>query len=141
MRGKVSMDIRASILDVEAFRHLDDDSIDQLVSSSTVREASARSVIVPQGVQGEAVWVLIEGLVEVFKDRGRGRKESIAILGKGDIFGEISVISGMPTTAEIVAKEDCVAVNIPGDLLTRLIKSNIVMAAIFSSIFVKRLSS
>ncbi|HXG26052.1 MAG TPA: cyclic nucleotide-binding domain-containing protein [Candidatus Binatia bacterium] len=54
--------------------------------------------ILRQGLTGSGFCVILEGEADVVAD---GQK--IATLGRGDFFGEVSVLLGEPPTADIVA--------------------------------------
>lgn len=65
--------------------------------------------ILRQGMTGSAVYVVIEGEVEVRID-GQER----ARLGRGEVFGEVSVLLGEPPTADGVAHGVVRCLVIPG---------------------------
>jgi CRP-like cAMP-binding protein len=53
-------------------------------------------VVVREGELGREFWVLVDGAVEVTKDG-----ERIAMLGPGDFFGEIALVSTVARTATV----------------------------------------
>jgi CRP-like cAMP-binding protein len=53
-------------------------------------------VVVREGELGREFWVLVDGAVEVTKDGKR-----IALLGAGDFFGEIALVSTVARTATV----------------------------------------
>ncbi len=61
------------------------------------------SMIIQEGDDGMHLFVIKSGQVEVFTGLGDKRVD-LAVLNPGDIFGEISVLTGAPTTANVVAK-------------------------------------
>jgi CRP-like cAMP-binding protein len=58
----------------------------------------ADHVIARQGEIGTGFFVVVDGGVRVVRDG-----EEIARLGVGDFFGEMSVIDGLPRTAQVIA--------------------------------------
>jgi CRP-like cAMP-binding protein len=54
--------------------------------------------IIRQGFQGANFYVILEGEAAV-----RVNGQDLATLGRGDFFGEVSVLLGEPPTADIVA--------------------------------------
>jgi CRP-like cAMP-binding protein len=57
-------------------------------------------VIARQGDVGTGFFIVATGRVDVIRDG-----ETIASLGPGQFFGELSVLDGMPRTAQVVAAE------------------------------------
>jgi CRP-like cAMP-binding protein len=59
----------------------------------------AGRVIARQGEIGTGFFIVIDGRVRVVRDN-----ETLATLGPGDFFGELSVLDRMPRTAQVVAE-------------------------------------
>ena len=64
---------------------------------------AAGATIFHQGDQGDYMYVVMEGEVDVIADG-----KYIRTLKAGDIFGEMSLIDDAPRSADTVAKTDCV---------------------------------
>jgi CRP/FNR family transcriptional regulator, cyclic AMP receptor protein len=60
----------------------------------------AGRVIARQGEIGTGFFIIVDGRVRVVRD-----SETLAILGPGDFFGELSVLDRLPRTAQVVAEE------------------------------------
>jgi CRP-like cAMP-binding protein len=60
-------------------------------------------VIARQGEVGTGFFMVASGGVRVVRDG-----ETIATLGPGDFFGELSVLDGQPRTAQVIATEPTV---------------------------------
>jgi len=69
--------------------------------------ATKGSTIITQGDQGDSLYVVEEGRAEVTVKSGEGHDITIAFLGDGDFFGEMSLISEEPRTASVKALTDC----------------------------------
>ncbi|CAN5539799.1 hypothetical protein BH20CHL7_BH20CHL7_14120 [soil metagenome] len=63
-------------------------------------------VIARQGEVGTGFFVIASGTVRVVRDGA-----TVATLGPGEFFGELSVLDGLPRTAQVIAAEptDCLA--------------------------------
>ncbi len=73
-----------------------------------------------EGESSAEMFVIQSGSVRVFKASPRGELE-LAVLHKGDFFGEMSVLEGLPRDASAQALGDAeVLVMTPGALLVRL---------------------
>ena len=75
---------------------------DALLAAASVRTLERGDVVVEEGVNQRAIYVVDEGAVRI--ERGRGKAETVlAALGPGQFFGEMSFIDGAPTSARVVA--------------------------------------
>lgn len=68
--------------------------------------------VIRQGVTGSAFYVILEGGATIRVDG-----KDYGTLGRGDIFGEISVLLGEPPVADIVATRELYCAIIPGPAL------------------------
>ncbi|WP_295449526.1 Crp/Fnr family transcriptional regulator [uncultured Thiodictyon sp.] len=72
-----------------------------------------------QGAQGDTMYVLRSGRVEVHRAWGE-RVEVIGRLGPGDCFGEMALIDLYPRSASVMAAQDCCALGLSNALLYQL---------------------
>jgi CBS domain-containing protein len=100
------------------------------VAAATHTEASPKGTIIfPQGAGPvESVWMVRSGSVEVVHD---GRV--LDRLGPGELFGQASMISGLPTGFEARAAQDTVCYRIPAGVLRPLLARPAVLRAIADS--------
>lgn len=80
---------------------LTDDDVRLLSSAAEVQRFTAGEVVVRQGEKGRTFYALVRGEVEVRVD---GR--FVGVLRAPDFFGEISVFTGEPRTATVVAASE-----------------------------------
>jgi CRP/FNR family cyclic AMP-dependent transcriptional regulator len=80
------------------FDGVDADGMDRIAAVAVEVEFPADHVIARQGEIGTGFFVIVEGGVRVFRD---GR--TVATLGPGDFFGELSVLDGKPRIAQVLA--------------------------------------
>lgn len=66
-------------------------------------DVPADRVLARQGEIGTGFFIVVSGSVRVVRDG-----ETLAVLGPGDFFGELSVIDGKPRTAQVVSVEPTV---------------------------------
>ena len=98
-------DRRLSVLrHIEMFRALDEDNLNQLCDGLTVRHEIAGAAVVVAGEAGNSLFLVVEGLLEV---RG-GEGEVLAMLGPGEVFGEMSLLTGAPRSATVVTTTEAV---------------------------------
>ncbi len=101
------------------------------IAAVTGTEVAARGqAIFAQGAGPvESVWVVRSGSVEVIHD---GRV--LDLLGPGELFGQASMISGLPTGFEARAAQDTVCYRIPADVLRPLLARPDVLRFVVRSI-------
>lgn len=92
---------------VPLFRNLPRKSLEGLGKIARVREFAPGQVLMEEGGGGVGVFHILEGEVEV----SRGGK-AIAILGPGDVLGEMAILDDSPrsATATATAPTRCLAI-------------------------------
>jgi small-conductance mechanosensitive channel len=91
----------AALRHVELFRALTEGDVNELTEALSVRRIPAGAAVVQAGEAGASLFVVVEGLLEV-----RGGTEVLATLGPGEVFGEMSLLTGVPRSATVVAATD-----------------------------------
>ena len=80
------------------FSDLDRPQLQAVAHTMTEESFPAGQRVLRQGFSGSGFFVILDGDVVVRVDGGE-----VATLGKGDFFGEISLLLGEPPVADIVA--------------------------------------
>jgi len=94
-------DRRAELLGAcRLFAGLDADDLAAIAGRAVEIDFGPRDVIARQGEIGTGFFVIADGRVRVIRDG-----ETVAQLGPGEFFGELSVIDGAPRNAQVVAIE------------------------------------
>jgi CRP-like cAMP-binding protein len=81
------------------FTGLDSDQVATVAEEATEVEFPAGRVIARQGEVGTGFFIVADGRVRVVRDG-----ETIATLGPGEFFGELSVLDGQPRVAQVVTE-------------------------------------
>ena len=118
---------QAQILDALAgltlFSDLDRPQLQAVAHTLSEESFPAGQRILRQGFSGSGFFVILEGQVEVRVDG-----QEVATLGKGDFFGEISLLLGEPPIADVVASGPVMALQLAGpDLREFLLAYPVVM--------------
>jgi CRP-like cAMP-binding protein len=83
-------------------RFLEPAEEDAVLAASPIKSFAAGEVILDPNVLERAIFVIEAGAVRV--ERGDGKNATtLAILGPGQFFGEMSFVDGGPTSARVVA--------------------------------------
>lgn len=78
-----------------------------LVSLVRFRRHRARQVIVWEGETDGGLYAVVSGFLKAVSSESDGKNVVLSIMGKGEVFGELSVLDGKPRSASVVALEDC----------------------------------
>lgn len=106
------------------FGHLNASQLEQIAPlTRCLRYALGESIIV-EGDHGDALFQLVRGRVEVIKLMDDERPKTVAQLGVGAIFGEMSVFSDHPRSASVRAMEECVLLEVERDDLRPVLEGN-----------------
>ena len=82
------------------FAGVDSSGLERIAARTTELEVPAERVIVRQGEIGTGFFIIVSGSVRVVRDG-----ETIAKLGPGAFFGELSVLDRRPRVAQVVSSE------------------------------------
>ena len=88
-----------------------------------VVEYEADAIIVSQGDLGREMYVIHEGKVEITRTSGDGTT-SLAILEKGDFFGEMSLLEYLPRSASARAVTEVKLVEVNAATFDRMLTNN-----------------
>jgi CRP/FNR family transcriptional regulator len=75
------------------------------------------ALIFSEGDNGDSLYVVVDGKVKVFRTATDGRENMLAVLGPGEMFGELSLFDPGPRTATVAAITDCVLTSVAHDAL------------------------
>jgi CRP-like cAMP-binding protein len=78
------------------FSQLDDDAAEALASSMTESRLRRGQVLFHEGDSGDRLFVVVEGKVKLGRTSADGRENLIAVLGPGQMFGELSLFDPGP---------------------------------------------
>ena len=83
--------------------------------------------IFSEGDIGTTMFVVQSGEVRLFRGRD-GTDKTLATMEKGDFFGEMSVLEGLPRTSSAEAASECELIEINSMTFDRMIRGNIEIA-------------
>src|SRR5882762_3102423 len=92
----------------------------------TVKRKKGETIYV-EGDLGSEMYVVQSGAVRIYRSIG-GVKQELAIMEKGDFFGEISVLEGLPRTASAEAIDASEIIEINSTTFDKMIRANIEIA-------------
>jgi len=86
---------------LEIFEPLDEDSLRDLSGQLQLQEFDPHKIVLKKGEPGTSLYIVLEGRVAVIGDEG----QTLSEMSVGDIFGEMSLLSGEPVTTTIHSRE------------------------------------
>ena len=86
-------------------------------------ELAAGEYLFREGEIGTEMYILQDGQVEILKTLG-GEEKQLAVLEKGDFFGEMSLLEDLPRTASARTSASCRVLRINGTTFDQMLRSN-----------------
>jgi small-conductance mechanosensitive channel/CRP-like cAMP-binding protein len=102
---------------VDIFSRLSDEQRRDFAASSTMRIYGNGEAIVRQNEPGHSMFVVCSGSPAVVLEPGR---REVAVIPSGGYFGEMSLLTGDPRSATVVARGDTVVLELDAELVRRL---------------------
>jgi CBS domain-containing protein len=90
------------------FHALDETDLNEIARNMTEENFSPKVFIIKQGTHGLNFYIIKSGLVKAYTHNREGNEEIYAFLGEGDCFGEISLLTNKPTSANVQTMENTV---------------------------------
>jgi len=110
------------------FHNLSAGELDGLRQIARERKFSAGREIFKEGDDGDGVYVVQDGLVEISVALVENARRAFAQIGPGGIFGEMAVVELKPRSATATAAKDSVVYFIPRDELLAMVKRSPVLS-------------
>lgn len=104
------------------FVDLERDAFVSLVGLLNYREIKEGEVIYSEGQTSDRIVVLVAGKAEVTR-QAEGAPQTLAFLGGGSMFGEISLLTGATTTSTITAVSECDVLEIEREVLNTIART------------------
>jgi CRP-like cAMP-binding protein len=113
---------RAALLGrIELFRGFSDAERADLETLMRERVFRRGACVVRQGEPGASLFILAEGALDVVQERD-GAETPLGRLVPGDVFGEVSLLTGQPRSATVRAATDAVAFEVDKDHLDPILR-------------------
>jgi CRP/FNR family transcriptional regulator len=102
---------RHVVMKAPLFAALNDETAERLRASMTPRRLARGEMVFREGDAGDSLYVIITGKVKLARTSGDGRENLLAVLGPGEMFGELSLFDPGPrlTTAYVVSDTEFIS--------------------------------
>ena len=121
------------------FAALDDEAASTLMSSMAKRRLERGDVLFHEGDQGDRLYVIGEGKIKLGRRSSDGRENLVAILGPGEMFGELSLFDPGPRTMTATAVAETQLMGIGHEDLSGLLAGRPEVAKVLLAALAKRL--
>jgi len=95
----------------------------KLAKLGKVKRYAKRTMLIHEGDQGDALFIVLSGLVRAFSANRRGREITYGVYGAGEYVGEMSLDDG-PRSASVVTLQTTECSMITREVLHRFIAEN-----------------
>ena len=99
------------------FAALDDEASASLRDGMQQVRLTRAEVLFAEGDQGDRLYVIVEGKIKLGRTSSDGRENLLAVLGPGEMFGELSLFDPGPRTAAATSVGDSVLIGLGNDAL------------------------
>lgn len=96
------------------------EDLELLAYIATLRTFAAGEVLMKEGTEGDACWLLVAGNVAVTRS---GQGTSLANLGPGALVGQLALLDRAPRSATVTATRDTAALEVRADAFTNLVRA------------------
>ena len=106
--------------ELELFEGLDDETLDQILLAATDQMLVRGDVIFEEGSEADALYVVVAGRIAISNKSSDGRESMVALMERGDLFGEMSLFDNLGRSAEARALESSQIIVLPYEPVTNL---------------------
>ena len=109
---------------IPVFKDLNTTEFDGVVPYFTVKNYPKNSMIVLEEEYGDTVYFVKQGTIKISRLNDEGKEVILALLGNGEIFGELSALDGEARSANAHAQENCQVYSINSNDFLHMLKTN-----------------
>ncbi len=124
---------------VELFSQLAEGELKTLAERLRYVQFAKGTVVTKQGVTGQHwLFIIINGEVEVYVGGSDSERRRLNVLSKGNFFGEMSLMTGSPRVASVIAKTDLACYRLDKDAFEEILRERPGIAEEVSHVLVER---
>jgi small-conductance mechanosensitive channel/CRP-like cAMP-binding protein len=123
---------------IDLFSGLSEEEREQLAEGLTLAPFARGEIITRQGREAHWLYIVVEGEVVVRVSAGNGPSREVARLKAGDFFGEMSLLTGEPRAATVVAQTDVECFRLDRRVFQQLLESRPEIAEQVAEVLAKR---
>ena len=116
---------------------LDETQLEKLLAEAKLQRFGRREKVIVQGAAGDSMFILLSGEAHVYV-QANGTDTRVAKLRTGDYCGEMSLLTGDPRSATVIASTDCEMWEISKDVLAEILQENETLVQKLSELLAQR---
>lgn len=113
----------------------------KLIEASHLRSYAPGEVIIQFGQPGQFLGVVLDGEAEAVVADKSGQSTRLGLIKQGSILGEMSLLTGEPTSADVLALNKCHLFLIPQDVFTTFVAVNSQAVKVLAQTITERLKN
>ncbi|MFA5885307.1 MAG: cyclic nucleotide-binding and patatin-like phospholipase domain-containing protein [Acidimicrobiia bacterium] len=115
-------DFQRLVDDTAVFASLDDDAREFICAQLTPRSITGGEVLIREGDDADSLYLIAEGRVRVSSRRDDGTTQVLAELGRGELVGEMALVTNEPRSATVTAVRDGLVLELPASAFLDLVR-------------------
>ena len=124
--------LREALGETILFAELDDEQLDRIAAAGAVQSLQRGVVLFEEGAEPGEFYLVLSGRVAIAQESDDGRESLLAVLGPGELFGEMGFLDGYNRSAQARALEESTVLMVPYTELRLLYENN--PAALWSAV-------
>ena len=105
--------LRGALRETILFAGLDDEQLDHIAAAGSVQSLRRGVVVFDEGAEPGEFYLVLSGRVAIAQESGDGRESLLAVLGPGELFGEMGFLDGRNRSAQARALEESLVLMVP----------------------------
>jgi len=92
---------------IPIFNKIPEDYLQSFISLCVVVNYPVNTVVIMKGNQNDSLYIILKGRLKAYLDDENGKRIILSTMGSGDVFGELSLLSAEPCSANVRALTKC----------------------------------
>ncbi len=92
---------------VPFFSVITDEILEKMIEMGKHVSARSRQIVYNEGDESNTMYIILEGMVRIYKKDSNGNEVNVAILKDGNFFGELALVDSKPRSATVVCLMPC----------------------------------
>lgn len=117
-------ELREVLGDTDVFADVPAETLDALVAAGRTEHVPSGTVLFREGDPGSDLYLVLSGAVELTTAVRRAGEQRLALLDRGQLFGELACFDALPRSATATAFVDARVFRLPGQGLEAVLASS-----------------